>query len=108
MMAGQAAERDRDQAAERDRDQAVDLAVSSPESAAGGGGHRHAGGDAGVFRVRPRRAPVGPAPIDDPAVQSQAEAVATVSLASRAVDKLGLATIPSSGCGGRRPLPVRD
>ncbi len=53
---------------------------------------------------------VSPAPIDDAAVQSQAEAVATVSLASRAVDKLGLATNPEFGgdCGGRRPLPVRD
>ena len=37
---------------------------------------------------------VGPAPIDDAAVQSQAEAVATVSLANRAIDKLGLATNP--------------
>ncbi len=37
---------------------------------------------------------VGPAPIDDAAVKSQAEAVATVSLANRAIDKLGLATNP--------------
>ncbi len=48
---------------------------------------------------------VGPAPIDDAAVQSQAEAVATVSLANRAIDKLGLATNPEFGSARRCARP---
>ncbi len=59
------------------------------------------------YYTKPDKAPgFDPAEtIDDAAVQSQAEAVATADLARKAIDKLGLATNPEFGGGGDKADP---
>ena len=112
MMAGQAAERDREQAVDLAllfagiRRRWVVIATLAAMLASSAfvlaTPPRHPGfaqmmlEDQGIISPRPTPRPGsrGPALFDDAAVQSQAEAVATVSLANRAIDKLGLATNP--------------